>query len=160
MAGCVPLNLFGEGNTTAGRAQLHRARPPQQERSRTQALYLINQVGDVPRFRPRASLPLGVPGRREKIAVAFGFEDRLEQQRVQRDPLQLGATGGWESGNFAQYAGQYNVQEGFLELTVPVLKDDIVDSPWSSHAAGRITPPGLHQRAGGDLEAGRLEPGQ
>jgi len=70
--------------------------------------------------------------------VAIGFEDRLEQQRVQRDPLQLGATGGWESGNFAQYAGQYNVQEGFLELNVPVLKDDIVQS-LDFNAAGRIT---------------------
>ena len=65
------------------------------------------------RFRPQGVLPWGLAA--GKPAVALGVEDRLEQQRNQRDPLQLGASGVFESGNFSQYAGEYNVQEGFLE---------------------------------------------
>ena len=82
------------------------------------------------------TLPWGLPA--GKIAVALGFEDRLEQQRNQRDPLQLGASGVFESGNFSQFAGQYNVQEGFLEFDVPVLKNQFVDD-LNFNAAGRIT---------------------
>ena len=47
------------------------------------------------------TLPWGLPA--GKIAIAIGFEDRLEQQRNQRDPLQLGASGVFESGNFSQF---------------------------------------------------------
>ena len=87
-------------------------------------------------FSTSGTLPWGLPA--GKIAVALGAEDRLEQQRNQRDPLQLGASGVFESGNFSQFAGQFNVQEGFLELDVPVLKNQFVDD-LNFNAAGRIT---------------------
>ena len=44
----------------------------------------------------------------------------------------------FESGNFSEYAGEYNVQEGFLELDVPMLKNNFVDD-LSFNAAGRMT---------------------
>lgn len=133
MAGCVPLNLFGEG--TVSQAALNYIAPGRLNKGISdQALYLIGQ--SVFSVSTQGMLPWGLKA--GKVAVAFGFEDRLEQQRITRDPLQLGASGVYESGNFAQYAGQYNVQEGFLELNVPVLKDQFVDT-LDFNAAGRMT---------------------
>jgi iron complex outermembrane receptor protein len=133
MAGCVPLNLFGDSNVS--QAALNYIAPGRLDRSiQDQALYRIGQ--SVFSVSTQGTLPWGLPA--GKIAAAFGFEDRLEQQRNQRDPLQLGASGVFESGNFSQYAGQYNVQEGFAEFDVPVLKDQFVDS-LDFNAAGRYT---------------------
>ena len=131
--GCVPLNLFGDGNTTD--AALNWLAPGRYNDSvADQALYRMSQ--SVFSVETSGTLPWGLSA--GKVAVALGFEDRLEQQRNQRDPLQLGASGVFESGNFSQFAGQYNVQEGFLELDVPVLKNQFVDD-LSFNAAGRIT---------------------
>ena len=133
MPGCVPLNSFGTGN--ASQAALNYVAPGRVDRSiQDQALYILNQAV----FSASASgtLPFGLPA--GKIALATGFEYRLEQERVRRDPLQFGAAGVYESGNFAQFAGAYNVQEGFLEVSVPLLRNNIVDS-LDVDAAGRIT---------------------
>ena len=138
--GCVPLNLFGDGTVSA--AALNYVAPGRQGGSGAfsgdavadQALYRMSQ--SVFSLSASGTLPWGLPA--GKIAVALGAEDRLEQQRNQRDPLQLGASGVFESGNFSQYAGEYNVQEGFMELDVPVLKNQFVDD-LNLNAAGRIT---------------------
>jgi iron complex outermembrane recepter protein len=133
MPGCVPLDLFGEG--TVSQAALNYIAPGRLNKGISdQALYLIGQ--SVFSVSTSGTLPWGLSA--GKVAVALGFEDRLEQQRVTRDPLQLGQSGAFESGNFAQYAGQYNVQEGFLEVSVPVLKNEFVDD-LNFDAAGRIT---------------------
>ena len=132
-AGCVPLSLFGEG--VASQAALNYIAPGRVDKSISdQVLYKIGQ--SVFSVSASGTLPWGLPA--GKLAMAFGAEDRLEQQRITRDPLQLGASGVYESGNFAQYAGQYNVQEGFLEVNAPVLKDQFVDS-LEVNAAARIT---------------------
>jgi iron complex outermembrane receptor protein len=131
--GCVPLNLFGDG--TVSQAALNYIAPGRiNPADEDEALYRIGQ--SVFSVSTQGVLPWGLPA--GKPAIAFGFEDRLEQQRNQRDPLQLGASGVFESGNFSQYAGEYNVQEGFLELDVPLLKNDFVDD-LNFNAAGRIT---------------------
>jgi iron complex outermembrane receptor protein len=133
MAGCVPLNLFGDG--TVSQAALNYIAPGRLNPGiADQALYRMNQ--SVFSVSTQGTLPWGLEA--GKIAMAFGFEDRLEQQRNQRDPLQLGASGVFESGNFSEFHGQYNVQEGFLEVTVPVLKDTFVQS-LDLNAAGRYT---------------------
>jgi len=139
MPGCVPLNLFGDGTVT--QAALNYIAPGRTGlvpslgiNPSDRALYRMNQ--SVFAISTQGTLPWGLEA--GKIAVAFGFEDRLEQQRNQRDPLELGATGVFESGNFSEYAGQYNVQEGFLELNVPVLKNQFVES-LEFNAAGRMT---------------------
>jgi iron complex outermembrane receptor protein len=133
MAGCVPLNLFGDGNTS--QAALNYIAPGRQNLAiADQALYRLGQ--SVFSVSTQGTLPWGLPA--GKIAMAIGFEDRLEQQRNQRDPLQLGASGVFESGNFSEYAGQYNVQEGFLEADVPILRNQFVES-LDFNAAGRFT---------------------
>ena len=142
--GCVPLNLFGDG--TVSQAALNYVAPGRtNDAVADQALYRMNQ--QVFSVSTSGTLPFGLAA--GKPAIAIGFEDRLEQQRNQRDPLQLGASGVFESGNFSQFPalnpatgvygkGEYNVQEGFLEVDVPVLKDQIVDT-LDFNAAGRIT---------------------
>jgi len=144
--GCAPLDLFGEGVTSRG-ALNYVAPGRTRDGIADQALYRINQ--QVYSVAASGTLPWGLPA--GKVAVALGFEDRLEQQRNQRDPLQLGASGVFESGNFSQFPdcyppgpscvygkGSVNVQEGFLELDVPLLKNQIVDD-LNFNAAGRIT---------------------
>jgi iron complex outermembrane receptor protein len=149
--GCVPIDLFGDG--TVSQAALNYIAPGRQAGSAPlsgdaiadQALYRMNQ--QVFSLSTSGQLPWGLEA--GKIAVALGVEDRLEQQRNQRDPLQLGSNSGWESGNFSQFPvfntatgtygqGAYNVQEGFLELDVPVLKNQFVDD-LNLNAAGRMT---------------------
>jgi len=142
--GCSPLNLFGEGVTSQG--ALNYVAPGRQlDGVADSALYRINQ--QVYAVSSSGTLPWGLPA--GKIAMALGFEDRLEQQRNLRDPLGLGASGVWESGNFSQFPdfnpatgtygqGAYNVQEGFLEFTVPILRNQFVDS-LEFNAAGRMT---------------------
>jgi outer membrane receptor protein involved in Fe transport len=134
MPGCVPLNLFGDG--TASQAALNYIAPGRTGNLQVmdQGLFLMSQ--SVFSISASGTLPWGLPA--GKIAIALGAEDRLEQQRNQRDPLGLGASGTFESGNFSEFSGQYNVQEGFLEVTVPVLKDQFVDS-LELNGAGRMT---------------------
>ena len=130
---CVPLDLFGDG--TVSQAALNYIAPGRINSAvADRALYRIGQA--VFSISTEGVLPWGLPA--GKPAISFGFEDRLEQQRNQRDPLELGATGVFESGNFSEYGGEYNVQEGFLELNVPILKNDFVDD-LSVDAAGRMT---------------------
>ncbi len=131
--GCVPLDLFGDG--TVSQAALNYIAPGRMNDGvADQALYRLGQ--SVFSVSTQGVLPWGLAA--GKPAVAFGFEDRLEQQTNQRDPLQLGSTGNWESGNFSQFPGAYNVQEGFLELDVPLLKDTFVQD-LNMNAAGRMT---------------------
>jgi len=133
MAGCEPLNILGVGN--ASQAALNYVSPGRTNRGvMDQVLYRLNQT--VASATASGLLPWGLPA--GKIAAATGFEYRHEQQRNRRDPLQLGATGVFQSGNFSEYSGQYNVEEGFLEVDVPLLKNQFVDSLDIS-AAGRIT---------------------
>jgi iron complex outermembrane receptor protein len=68
------------------------------------------------------------------VSVATGFEHRVESYTVTGDPVSTGGagcndallncTGGgnWFNGNFFSGAGQYDVNEGFVELLVPLLK--------------------------------------
>ena len=80
-------------------------------------------------------LPWALPA--GPVAVAFGAEYRHEQGGViAADPR--GATGQWAAGNFLPYQGQYHVEEGFLEVDAPILKDSIVQS-LNVNAAGRLT---------------------
>jgi iron complex outermembrane receptor protein len=81
-------------------------------------------------------LPWGLPA--GKVAVALGGEYRLEQQTDTRDPLQIGAIPGWGGGNFAQFSGSYHVEEGFVEVNAPLLRNNYVQS-LDFNAAGRIT---------------------
>jgi iron complex outermembrane receptor protein len=131
--GCQPLNLFGDN--TVSQAALNYVAPGRLDpRAMDTARYKLSQ--SVFSLSTQGTLPWGLAA--GKPAIAFGYEYRHEQQRNERDPLQLGASGVWESGNFSQFAGQYSVHEGFLEVDVPLLKNSIVDD-LNFNAAGRIT---------------------
>ena len=132
--GCVPLDLFGDG--TVSQAALNYIAPGRTGNKALMDSVLYNIGQSVFSVSTQGTLPWGLSA--GKPAVSFGFEDRLEQQRVTADPLGLGASGTYESGNWVSYAGQYNVQEGFLEVNVPLLKNNIVDD-LNVDAAGRIT---------------------
>ncbi|HEU0095916.1 MAG TPA: TonB-dependent receptor, partial [Rhizomicrobium sp.] len=132
-AGCAPLNIFGNG--VASNQAIRYVNPGKDPSSGilNQELVLLNQ--DVFSASMQGLLPWALPA--GKIAVAFGGEYRHEQARqTQVDPN--GANGAWAAGNFRPYAGQYNVQEGFLEVEAPVLKDQYVKD-LSVNMAGRIT---------------------
>jgi len=131
--GCVPINIFGTGNVS--REAMNYIAPGRVSRAREDTgLFLLNQ--DVASVSAQGLLPFGLPA--GKIAMALGAEYRHEQQRQTADPLGLGAVGGFMSGNILSWAGQYNVEEGFVEFDVPLLKDQIVQS-LNFNAAGRYT---------------------
>lgn len=130
---CQPLNLFGEG--VASQAALNyiapgRVNPDYEDRG---FWYMGQSVVDI---STSGTLPFGLPA--GNIAVATGYTYRLEQQTNKRDPLQLGSSGTYPSGNFAQWSGHYYVNEGFLEIDAPLLKDNFVQS-LDLNTAGRIT---------------------
>jgi len=130
---CVPLDVFGEG--VASQAAINYVQPGRHNKAvEDQSLYLMNQA--VFAVSVQGTLPWGFDA--GKVAVATGFEHRFEQQRDIRDPLQLGAVSAFGGANFAQFAGEYSVDEGFLEVDVPVLKNQVVDS-FNISAAGRLT---------------------
>jgi iron complex outermembrane recepter protein len=130
---CVPLNVFG--TNVASQAAINYISPGRTNPAlEDQATFIMQQ--SVIAASAQGVLPWGLPA--GKVAVAFGGEYRLEQQRDIRDPLQIGSFGGWGGGNFPQFAGQYNVKEGFLEINAPILKDNFVQS-LDFNAAGRFT---------------------
>jgi iron complex outermembrane recepter protein len=132
-AGCQPLNIFGTG--TASQSALLYVNPGRDPTSGIldQELVTLNQ--DVMSGSMQGVLPWALPA--GDVAVAFGAEYRHEQGGVIQANA-LGAAGQWASGNFVPYRGQYHVEEGFLEVNAPIVRDTIVQS-LDFNAAGRIT---------------------
>jgi iron complex outermembrane recepter protein len=130
---CVPLDQFGEG--VASQAAINYLAPGRVDPSvEDQATYIMQQ--SVFAVSMQGELPWGLPA--GKIAVATGYEYRIEQQTNLMDPLMLGSTSSWESANYTQFAGHYYTNEGFLEINAPLLRDSIVGS-LDFNAAGRMT---------------------
>jgi len=132
-AGCQPLNVLGTG--VASDAALLYVNPGRDPNSGILDNETIALNQDVIAGSMQGVLPWALPA--GPVAVAFGAEYRHEQGGViQADPR--GAAGQWAAGNFLPYQGQYHVEEGFLEVDAPILKDNIVQS-LSINAAGRLT---------------------
>ena len=129
--GCAPLNVFGIGNASS--AAINYITGPARNGGNW-ALSVLNEdvfAGSINGVLPAEwSLPAG------RIAVATGFEYRKEAARVTADANAQAV--GWSVGNFSAFTGQYNVVEGFGEVTAPILKDEFVQS-LEFNAAGRIT---------------------
>jgi len=132
-AGCVPLNVFGNG--VASNDAILYVMPGLDPDSGILNQETIKLSQSVFSGSMQGKLPWGLPA--GNIAVAFGGEYRHEQAG-QFDIPAINATNPYPAGNFAPYSGQYHVEEGFLEFDVPVLKNDIVED-LSANAAGRIT---------------------
>ena len=132
-AGCQPLNILGTG--TASQSALLYVNPGRDPSSGIldQELTTLNQ--DVVSGSMQGILPWQLPA--GAVAVAFGAEYRHEQGGVIQANA-LGAAGQWGAGNFVPYRGQYHVEEGFLEVNAPIVRDMLVQS-LDFNAAGRIT---------------------
>ena len=130
---CSPLDLFGTG--AVNQAALNYIAPGRINAADEDRgfWYMGQSVIDV---SAQGELPWGLPA--GHVAVATGYTYRLEQQTDKRDPLQIGSSAPYSSGSFSQWSGEYYVNEGFLEINAPVLKNEVVDS-LDINAAGRIT---------------------
>lgn len=106
--GCVPINIFGY-NTITPAAAKYVAAPQSLTTQVTQTIYGASVSGE----------PIALPAGR--LGVAAGLEYRAENSRSEFDAL---TQAGLNAGN-AQPAtkGSFNVQEGYIELRAPLLKD-------------------------------------
>lgn len=132
-AGCQPLNVLGTG--VASQEALLYVNPGRDPASGILDYETIALNQDVLAASMQGQLPWGLPA--GPVAVALGAEYRHEQGGViAADPR--GLTGQWAAGNFVPYRGQYHVEEGFLEINAPIVKDGPIKS-LDFNAAGRLT---------------------
>lgn len=133
LKGCVPVNVFGSGQVTqSAYAWISPGVDPssgfldQVEVRTAQTAAGASLTGVAP-----WSLPAG------DIGIATGFEYRLEQAG-QYNATPIGARNILQAGNWVNYQAQYHVEEGFLEVNAPILKNMIVQT-LNVDLAGRIT---------------------
>lgn len=105
-AGCQPLNLFGEGNTSAPARDYIWGEPANNVKY-TQFTAAANIVGDL------FDLPAG------PLRLAAGGEYRKETERLTSDPI-AAASGYLGAGNAGPWSGAFSVTEGYVEATAPV----------------------------------------
>ncbi|MBN9544614.1 MAG: TonB-dependent receptor [Alphaproteobacteria bacterium] len=129
--GCQPLNVFGVGN--ASQAAINYITGPARAGGNW-AQSVLNE--DVFAASASGALPEEWSLGAGPVAVAFGAEYRQEGARVSADQNALAVN--WSVGNFSAFSGHYSVAEGFGEVTVPILKDSVVQS-LDFNTAGRIT---------------------
>ena len=133
LKGCQPVDAFGSGNVSqAAYAFVSPGVDPQsgfldQVEVRTaQTAAGASVTGVLP-----WQLPAG------DVGVATGFEYRLEQAG-QYNATAIGTRNVLQAGNWVNYSGQYHVEEGFLEVNAPILKNMFVQT-LNVDLAGRIT---------------------
>jgi outer membrane receptor protein involved in Fe transport len=107
-AGCVPLNLFGEGNTSPAALDYFQG-DPHAEVTYEQTTFGANLRGKL--FATWAG----------PIAVATGVEYRDEEEEVTAD--EIAAAGGYFTGNNSPYSGSFDVSEGYVEAIIPFARD-------------------------------------
>jgi outer membrane receptor protein involved in Fe transport len=107
-AGCVPMNLFGNGSPSAA-ALDYVTDPSWIAANYKQKIAALNISGEP--FSTWAG----------PVAVAIGAEYRDERQRVTADPV--AAAGRFETSNAIPFSGKFNVKEGYLEAVVPLARD-------------------------------------
>lgn len=132
-AGCQPLNIMGNG--VASNAAMKYVNPGKDLNSGLLNREVVKLAQTVFSVGLQGELPWELPA--GKVVVATGGEYRLEQAG-QYEALQVNLTTPWAAGNFRNYHGAYNVQEGFLEAEIPVLKDTVVQD-LNVNVAGRMT---------------------
>jgi iron complex outermembrane recepter protein len=129
-SGCVPFNIIG--NVPVNSAALN---------------YVVPPIGPFQHtWQSQNAASLSINGQplslwAGPISVAFGYEFRREWYKVIGDPygngvsdvsplsasypndplLDLVRGNNWYAGNYHSGGGQYNVNEGFLELNIPLL---------------------------------------
>jgi iron complex outermembrane recepter protein len=126
-AGCVPLNVIGEGNATYDAIRYVNVRPGENWEE-------IKPTQDVVALSAQGKLPFGLPA--GLMSMAFGAEYRREEAEITTDPG--AAARQYFFANFIPFDGKYSVKEGFIELDVPLLEDSFVDT-LGLNVAGRLT---------------------
>ncbi|EGX99488.1 FumJ [Nitrospirillum viridazoti Y2] len=140
--GCVPINLFGAGSPSAAARQYISGS--------AFANQTINQ--DVAAGTLRGS-PFATPA--GDVQMAVGFEHRREGLTQDVPPLAtitqtgngargfpaslVGTQGGYFLGNSSPVDGSYNVNEGFVEVQIPLVRDASWAESLAFNAAGRLT---------------------
>jgi len=134
IAGCSPMNAFGYQNISA--AAFNYIEPGVNAQSTgilNRNLFILSQTAAAATLNGVLPWKLAAGD----IGVATGFEYRLEQAGQYNTDIRTQNTG-YGVGNVTPFSGQYNVEEGFLEVDAPVLKNDFVNSLDIS-LGGRIT---------------------
>jgi iron complex outermembrane recepter protein len=132
-AGCVPLNIIGDGGVTE--AALNYVKPaigPYQHTWSSQNAGAINVNGQ----------PLSTWA--GPLSVAVGYEYRREWYKTRADPYGNGVSaespntadypadptqntltgGNWYAGNYKNGTGRYNVHEGYVEVDIPLSNEE------------------------------------
>ncbi len=134
LTGCQPINMFGFGNVSnQARAWINPGLNQSSTGILDQETIHTNQVSAA--FNVNGVLPWKLPA--GDVGVALGAEYRLEQAgQFDVDPHSAAAA--YQAGNFAPWEGHLHVEEGFLEVNAPVLKNQLVQT-LDLDLAGRIT---------------------
>jgi iron complex outermembrane receptor protein len=108
-AGCVPINLFGNGAPSAA------------------AIGYVQQTGMADSHYGQEDVTANIKGTplstwAGPVAVAFGAEYRNESQNVTANPLSA-SNAFLFAGNATPFKGSFNVKEGYIDTLVPLLRD-------------------------------------
>lgn len=104
--GCVPINRFGTGVSSAEGLDYVLGRP-RREQEMQQDVAAINFTVD------------DLEGPTGPIGLAFGAEWREESIDGEVDPKY---TSGWKYGNYKVTSGSYTVKEAYVEAAVPIFE--------------------------------------
>ena len=136
LAGCSPIDPFGTGEiSNAARNYINPGLNPTKNPGQVETV-LARTTQVAAAFSMSGVLPWALPA--GEIGVAYGAEWRMERSgQYNIDPrAQIGM---YSSGNFGRpYEGKLHAEEGFLEVAIPILKDNIVQT-LSIDLAGRMT---------------------
>ncbi len=123
--GCVPLNIFG-GAGSITPAMLDWIQPVVRDRSQNElSLFTANLSSDL------FTLPAG------PVSFATGYEYRKYEGRYDPDPLTV--IGHYNGVPSLPTSGSYDVNEAYLELSVPILAKSVIGEKLDLSLAGRYS---------------------
>lgn len=122
-AGCVPINLFGVGSITPEAADYVRV-DLRQDLTVTQHTAQAFVTGEL------FQLPAG------PLSVAFGGDYRKDEQELVGDEASV--RGGTSANPVPNFGGSISAVEGFVEVSVPILKDQPFADQLSFDASARV----------------------
>ncbi len=134
ITGCSPMDPFGYQNiSNAARNFIEPGLNPNKTGILSSVFSKNAQTAGA--LSLQGVLPWALPA--GEIGVAFGGEWRMEQGQQFSSDIRANNSG-WGVGNVAPFKAKYHVEEGFLELDLPILKDTVVQS-LGLNLGGRLT---------------------
>jgi iron complex outermembrane recepter protein len=118
---CSPLDVFGNG--VASPQAIAYIQGPARSGQDAQTSVLQENVLSA---SMQGELPFGLAAGR--VATAFGVSYRTEDGDQIATPLAAQRPTNFPYGNFSDFNGKYHVEEGFVEVNAPLLKDKLVNS--------------------------------